>query len=107
MTEREPRQPGPVPCQLTVQPGGWRLPVDEGQTLLQAALAAGVRLPSSCRNGTCRTCLARLLSGQVTYMIDWPGLLAEEKAAGWILPCVACAGGDLVIEAPAASACMG
>ena len=88
---------------LTVLPGGWRLPVRAGQTLLQAALDAGVRLPRSCRNGSCRTCLARLVSGQVHHTIDWPSLLAEEKAEGWILPCVACADSDLQISAPLAT----
>ena len=97
----------PSPHQLSVQPGGWQLPVHAGQSLLQAALAAGVRLPSACRNGSCRACLARLLSGQIRYSIAWPGLLAEEKAEGWILPCVACAESDLVIEAPAATALTG
>ena len=86
---------------LTVQPGAWRVPVAAGHSLLQAALAAGVRLPSACRNGSCRACLARLLSGQIHYLVEWPGLLAEEKAEGWILPCVACADSDLVILAPA------
>ena len=87
---------------LTVQPGGWRVPVAAGQTLLQAALAAGVYLPSSCRNGACRTCISRLLSGHIQYQIAWPGLLAEEKADGWVLPCVACAQSDLRIDAPLA-----
>ncbi len=93
--------------QLSVQPGGWQLPVAPGQTLLQAALAAGVRLPSSCRNGTCRTCLARLDSGHIHYTIDWPGLLAEEKAEGWILPCVCIPTSDVVISSPGASPLMG
>lgn len=88
---------------LTVLPGGWRLPVCPGQTLLLAALDGGVRLARSCRNGTCRTCLARVLSGQAHHTIAWPGLLAEEKAAGWILPCVATADSDLTIEAPGAT----
>ena len=88
---------------LTVLPGGWRLPVRPGQTLLLAALDGGVRLARSCRNGTCRTCLARVSRGQVHHTIDWPGLLAEEKAAGWILPCVAAADSDLTIEAPGAT----
>ena len=92
---------------LTVQPGGWQLPVRAGQTLLQAALAAAVRLPSSCRNGSCRSCLARLTSGQIYYQIDWPGLLAAEKTDGWILPCVACADSAVVIEAPGASPLFG
>ena len=70
--------------------------------LLAAAEAAGVVLPSSCRNGTCRTCICRMRSGAVRYAIEWPGLLAEEKAEGWILPCVAHAAADLVIDAPGA-----
>lgn len=72
-----------------------------GESLLNAAARAGIELPSSCRNGTCRTCISRLASGKVAYLIDWPGLLPEEKADGWILPCVAVAASDLVIEPPA------
>lgn len=101
-----PPDPAPQPAtptlHITVQPGGWQIPAAPGQTVMQAARAAGVNLPSSCRNGTCRTCLCRLLSGTIVYQIDWPGLLAEEKAEGWILPCVACATSDVVIDAPAA-----
>lgn len=43
--------------------------------------------------------MQRLLSGRVSYRIEWPGLLAEEKAEGWILPCVAHPETDLVIAA--------
>lgn len=90
------------PWQLTVLPGGWQLPVAPGQTLLQAALVADLRLPSSCRNGTCRSCIAWLRSGRAHHTIAWPGLSAEEQAEGWLLPCVACADSDLVLEVPAA-----
>ncbi len=69
-----------------------------GQTVLQAALLNGVKLPSSCRNGTCRACRCRRVSGETTHAIPWPGLSAEEKAGGWILPCVAHALSDLVLE---------
>lgn len=41
--------------------------------------------------------MKQLLSGRVAYRIEWPGLLAEEKAEGWILPCVAYPEADLVI----------
>ncbi|MBC7729340.1 MAG: 2Fe-2S iron-sulfur cluster binding domain-containing protein [Microbacteriaceae bacterium] len=88
---------------LTVQPAGWQALVAPDQTLLQAARAAGLNLPSSCRNGSCRACLCQLVSGTIHYQIDWPGLLAEEKAAGWILPCVAGARSNVVIASPAAS----
>lgn len=70
------------------------------QPLLQSALAAGIFLESSCRNGTCRSCICRLASGQVVYRIEWPGLSAEEKAEGFILPCVAYPRSDLVMTAP-------
>ena len=100
--------PGATPWQtLTIQPAGWQATVAPGQTLLQAARAAGLTLPSSCRNGSCRACLCRLVSGTIHYQIDWPGLLAEEKAEGWILPCVAGASSDVVIAAPAASRLLG
>lgn len=68
------------------------------RTLLASAELAGLPLPSSCRNGTCRTCLQHLLSGEVAYRIEWPGLLAEEKREGWILPCVAYPASDVVID---------
>ncbi|MBG6071556.1 MULTISPECIES: 2Fe-2S iron-sulfur cluster binding domain-containing protein [unclassified Polaromonas] len=68
--------------------------------LLVAAEHAGVWLrDSSCRNGTCRTCICRLVSGQVVYRIDWPGLSLDEKREGFILPCVAYPASDVVIEA--------
>ena len=66
--------------------------------ILQSALLAGVAMDSSCRNGTCRTCIRRLASGQVAYRIEWPGLSAEEKQTGYILPCVAYPVSDVVIE---------
>jgi ferredoxin len=68
------------------------------EPLLAAGLRAGIDLPSSCRNGTCRTCMCQLLSGEVGYRIRWPGLLPEEKEQGWILPCVAYAHSDVVLR---------
>ncbi|WP_394790183.1 2Fe-2S iron-sulfur cluster-binding protein [Rhodoferax sp.] len=68
--------------------------------VLVAAEHAGMLLASSCRNGTCRTCICFLLSGSVGYRIAWPGLSAEEKIEGYILPCVAYATSDLVLQLP-------
>lgn len=70
----------------------------DAEPLLYAGLRAGLELPSSCRNGTCRTCMCQLLSGDVAYRIRWPGLLPEEKEQGWILPCIAYARSDLVLR---------
>jgi ferredoxin len=68
--------------------------------LLQSLESGGIDWPSSCRNGTCRTCIAKLESGQVRYEIAWPGLSAEEKAEGWILPCVAHPCSDVCLSRP-------
>ena len=70
---------------------------------MAGARAAGIELPSSCRNGTCRTCICRLVSGEVAYRIEWPGLSADEKREGWILPCVAHAVSDVTVRAPKAA----
>ena len=81
--------------------GGRRLPVAPGQTLLAALRAAGEAWPASCRNGTCRTCLGWLEAGAVRHTVEWPGLLPEEKAAGAVLPCVACpASAEVVLGGP-------
>lgn len=68
--------------------------------LLQAAElagAAGLKMSSACRNGTCRTCICQLIAGEVGYRIDWPGLSLDEKRQGFILPCVAYPLSDVVI----------
>ncbi len=81
-----------------VAPGGAAFSAPDSLSLLEAALLEGVRLPSSCRNGTCRACMSRLLAGSVRYRIEWPGLSPDEKDDGFILPCVACATSDVVFE---------
>lgn len=87
---------------LIICPQGWALDVQSDVTLMKAARAVGIRLPRSCQNGTCRACLCPLTSGTVQYTVEWPGITADERAQGWVLPCVACATSDVVIEAPGA-----
>ncbi len=67
------------------------------QSIFRSMAAAGIEWPESCRNGTCRTCLALLLEGAVVYDIHWPGLSAEEKAANYCLPCIARPVADVVL----------
>lgn len=93
-----PPSPAPPVFDVRLQTEGPTFAAPASLPLLQSALAAGVWLESSCRNGTCRSCICRLASGQVVYRIDWPGLSAEEKAEGYILPCVAYPASDLVIQ---------
>jgi ferredoxin len=68
------------------------------QPLLRSLEQAGLDWPSSCRNGTCRACIGHALSGSVRYAIEWPGLSAEEKAEGCVLPCVAHPLGPVVLR---------
>ena len=86
---------------ITVMPLDCRFPAG-GRTILAAAESAGVDLPSSCRNGTCRTCICRLDSGSVRYLVEWPGLSIEEKRENYLLPCVAVPLTDVVVSAPLA-----
>lgn len=88
---------------VKVEPAGLQYDVEGDLSLLEAAEMSRVQLPSSCRNGTCRTCMCRLLSGEVSYAIEWPGLTAEEKAEGYVLPCVARPLSDVVLEQTEAS----
>ena len=52
---------------LTLRIGGQTsmLPVQQGQTLLDAAEDAGIDLPNVCRQGTCGACIATLIAGEV------------------------------------------
>ena len=91
-----------MPWKVTLQPALLTFNAAAPHSVLQAAEAAGIELPSSCRNGTCRTCLCHLHSGTVAYAIEWPGVSAEEVAEGYFLPCVASATSDLVVDQPLA-----
>ncbi|MGG1948445.1 2Fe-2S iron-sulfur cluster-binding protein [Trinickia sp. NRRL B-1857] len=92
----------PAPRIVRIEPHGYSFESSPSVSLLEAATAAQVRLPRSCRNGSCRTCMCRLISGTVSYRIEWPGLTKEEKNEGWVLPCVALAETDLVLLVPEA-----
>ena len=84
--------------QATLLPHDLRFPARADESLLKAGLKALAPLRSSCRNGTCRTCLCRLESGAIAYEIEWPGLTREEKAEGLVLPCVARPLSDVVLR---------
>jgi ferredoxin len=83
-----------------IEPEGQCFDAWQDQTLLDAMEQGGIVWPSSCRSGSCRTCLSTLLSGQVRYTMEWPGLSPEEKTEGCVLPCVAVALSDVVLRDP-------
>ena len=82
---------------VTLLPDGLRFEARADESLLKAGLRAMSPMRSSCRVGTCRTCLCRLESGSIAYEIDWPGLTREEKDEGLVLPCVARPLSDVVL----------
>jgi len=84
-----------------VTPADHTFAAPANQTLLRSAELVntpGLQMASSCRNGTCRTCMCQLVKGEVAYRIEWPGLSRDEKRAGFILPYVAYPLSDLVIQ---------
>jgi len=95
-----PKTASEAPRSIELVPSGQIVHCEPGQTLWQALQLAGVAWPVSCRNGSCRTCIGQLVQGRVRYEIDWPGLLPEEKADGWVLPCAAFPESDLVLSRP-------
>ena len=85
---------------VRIEPHGRTLRVAAAQPVLEAALAAGLNLPHSCKSGHCGSCRARLLAGEIRYPgVRPPGLSAEEERAGHILLCQARALSDLEVEA--------
>jgi len=69
-----------------------------GQTVLQAARAAGVRIPAACEFGLCGTCKVMKSRGEVE-MSHNGGILDEEIAEGFILACCSKPLSPLEIEA--------
>ena len=73
-------------------------PCRSDQSVLAAAEAAGVPLPSSCCSGVCTTCAARITQGSV-HQPDAMGVKEELKQEGYALLCVAFPTSDLTLTA--------
>ena len=73
---------------VTIELGGRTDTVDHhpGTTILQTAREMGMSAPSSCESGSCATCMARLVEGQVEMFVN-NALTEEEVAEGWVLTC--------------------
>jgi CDP-4-dehydro-6-deoxyglucose reductase, E3 len=85
---------------VRIEPHARTLRVRAAQPLLEAALAAGLNLPHSCKSGHCGSCRARLIAGEIRYPAARPlGISAEEASTGYVLLCQAHARSDLVVEA--------
>lgn len=87
-------------ARVTLLPSQQVLSVEHGETILDAALRAGLNLPHSCKGGHCSSCRARIRDGRVDYPTGRPlGLMEEEMRDGYALLCQAhAATDDLTIE---------
>jgi toluene monooxygenase electron transfer component len=93
----------PKPGVVTVETksGAFNFASDPGETLLYAGLRSGLTLPHECATGTCGTCRARVMSGEVEICWDAaPGAAKLKRDKGDVLMCQARALGDCVLRVP-------
>lgn len=87
--------------QVDIQPSGQKFALAAEQTILDGALADGLMLKHSCREGTCGSCKCKVTSGSVDHADSPLEVLSEaERAEGMVLTCRARATSDLVLDAP-------
>lgn len=86
--------------QLTIEPLGETIDVDERQSILDASLRAGVYLPYACNHGLCGTCKVDVIEGEVDHNhASSFALMDIERDEGKTLACCATLESDVVIEA--------
>lgn len=85
---------------VTLRPSGREFMVEGDETILAAALRAGIGLPYGCKSGTCGTCKSTVLEGQWEQGPHAASALnADEQAGGRVLVCCSRPHTDLVVEA--------
>lgn len=90
----------PMTYTCAILPSGKTFPVDPHETILEAALRAGVVLPYGCKDGACGSCKATLTQGEVDYGDYQTKALSDaERAAGQLLLCKARAKSDISVTA--------
>ena len=84
---------------VTLQPSGHSFTTDGSESVLEAALEAGLALPYGCRNGACGTCKGKVLDGLVDHgLAQEQALSTADRAGGLALFCCAKPLSDLVLE---------
>jgi CDP-4-dehydro-6-deoxyglucose reductase len=84
--------------QITIKDSGRQFAADAAQSVLEAALAAGLGLAYGCQSGNCGACRAKVISGRVHYPAKPEALSELELRQGYTLLCQAHAQSDLVIQ---------
>ena len=83
---------------VDIRQAGRAVAVEEGVTILDAALAEGIDYPHGCRSGRCGSCKSRLVGGKVELLEHSRFALSEEeKAQGLILACRATPSTDAIV----------
>ncbi len=73
--------------------------IKPSQTILEAAIAAGINIPFGCRNGGCGSCKGKVLSGEVfCEEYQQSAMTDEEKANGSTLCCQSYVSSDVRLE---------
>jgi CDP-4-dehydro-6-deoxyglucose reductase len=86
--------------QCSLVPSGKQFSVDQGETILAAALRAGVVLPYGCKDGACGSCKSQIVQGEVDYgSYQRKALSDTERDQGGVLICCATPKTDVVIKA--------
>jgi len=81
-------------------PSGHEFLVEGKESLLAAALRAGLRLDYGCASGHCGACKARVIQGETWKIAEHDYVLSErERYAGYLLACCHTAVTDVVLEA--------
>lgn len=93
---------------VQVRPSGREFTVEEGESVLDAALRQGIAFPYGCRNGACGSCRGKVLDGDFAYPDGLPPALTQKEAdQGLAVFCQARAVSDLTIEVDAMSTVQG
>ena len=103
---RRPAQAAAAPAgavhAVRLEPSGRVLRVAAGQSVLEAALAAGLPFPHQCKAAMCRSCRCTLQAGRIaSRKPQHPPLSLDEQAQGLILACQTEPRSDLVIAVEA------
>ena len=86
--------------ELTIEPIGQTIEVEDGQTILDAALRAGIWLPHACCHGLCATCKVNVVDGEVDHGdASSFALMDFERDENKTLACCATLQSDVTIEA--------
>ncbi|MEF9994398.1 MAG: 2Fe-2S iron-sulfur cluster-binding protein, partial [Acinetobacter sp.] len=86
--------------QVTIEPIGTTIEVEENQTILDAALRQGVWLPFACGHGTCGTCKVQVTDGHYDVGEASPFALMDlEREEHKVLACCCKPESDMTIEA--------